>query len=93
MKKILISFLILTPCAAIATEPSTSNPSDYTQINEEHLILADGACPTGYTSVGTAESCLVGTPPAASCIMYAPTNTEYSDISGAYKFTAACPLE
>ena len=48
--------------------------------------------PTGYTSAGTATSCLVIVP-SGSCIMYAPTNTTYSDSTGSYIFNEACPME
>ena len=41
---------------------------------------------------GVADSCLVSSP-SGSCIMYAPANTQYTDLLGIYNFTAACPLE
>ena len=47
--------------------------------------IANSSCPTGYTSAGTADSCLVIVP-SGSCIMYAPTNTTYSDSTGSYIF-------
>ena len=92
MKRFFILFLTITPCASFAIAPSTSCPSGYVAIEEEYMTIADGSCPTGYTSTGTADSCLVASP-AGSCIMYAPANTQYTDESGTYEYTAACPLE
>ena len=92
MKRIFILFLTIAPAGAIAAAPSTSCPSGYVTIKEEYMTIANNSCPTGYTSAGTTTSCLV-TSPAGSCIMYAPANTQYTDASGTYVFTSACPLE
>lgn len=92
MKRIFILFFAITPCASFAAAPSTSCPSGYVTIEEEYMDIADGSCPSGYTSAGTADSCLISSP-AGSCIMYAPTNTTYTDNTGSYEFTSACPLE
>ena len=92
MKRIMILILAIAPMGAIAAAPSTSCPSGYATIEEEYLIISDGSCPTGYTSVGTADSCLVSNPSGA-CIMYAPTGVSYTDESGTYEYTSACPLE
>ena len=92
MKRIFILFFTITPCASFAAAPSTSCPSGYATIEEEYLIISDSSCPTGYTSAGTADSCLISSP-AGSCIMYAPTGVTYTDDSGSYEFTSACPLE
>ena len=92
MKRIFILFLAIAPVGAIAAAPSTSCPSGYVAVENEYLIISDGTCPAGYTAVGTADSCLV-TSPSGACIMYAPANTEYSDSTGTYEYTSACPLE
>ena len=92
MKRIFILFFAIAPCASFAVAPSTSCPSGYVAVVEEYMDIADGSCPSGYASAGTADSCLVSSP-SGSCIMYAPANTQYTDLLGIYNFTAACPLE
>ena len=106
MKHIMILFILCFPVSAFALDggiivgppvqaintPSTSCPDGYVAIEEEYMTIADSSCPTGYTSAGTANSCLASSP-AGSCIMYAPANTRYRDWTGTYEFTAACPLE
>ena len=105
MKRILILLILCFPVSAFALDggvivgppvqaiitPSTSCPDGYIAIAEEYMTIADSACPTGYVSAGTADSCLVSTP-SGSCIMYAPANTRYSDRTGSYVFTNACPM-
>ncbi len=92
MKQIFILILVIAPIGAFAAEPSTSCPYHYTAVYEEYMTIAEDLCPARYTSVGTADSCLVSSP-SDSCIMYAPANTEYSDDVGAYKFIVDCPME
>ena len=92
MKRIFILIMAIVPCASFAAEPSTSCPSGYVAVVEEYMTIVNGSCSTGYTSAGTADSCLVASPDG-SCIMYAPANTEYSDSTGTYEYTSACPLE
>ena len=92
MKRIFILIMTIAPAGAIAAAPSTSCPSGYVAVVEEYMDIADGSCPSGYTSAGTADSCLVALPSGA-CIMYAPAYTEYTDTYGTYEFTSACPLE
>ena len=92
MKRLFILITAVAPIVAFAAAPSTSCPSGYVAIEETHMIISDSACPTGYTTAGTATSCLVSSP-SGSCIMYAPANTQYTDESGTYEYTAACPLE
>lgn len=70
---------------------SFSCPSGYVAVEEDFVTIADSACPSGYTSAGVADSCLVASPVGA-CIMYAPANVGYSDRTGAYMFEYACPL-
>ena len=77
---------------AIATGPSTSCPSGYVAVVKEHMDIANNSCPAGYTSAGTATSCLASNP-GGSCIMYAPANTTYSDNTGSYVFEQACAME
>ena len=92
MKRIFILIMAIVPCASFAVEPSTSCPSGYVAVVEEYMDIADSSCPSGYTSAGAADSCLVSSP-SGSCIMYAPANTQYTELLGIYNFTAACPLE
>ena len=86
------SGIIVGPPVQAIILPSTSCPTGYVAVVEEYMEIADSACPVGYTSVGTADSCLVSSP-AGSCIMYAPAGVRYSDASGTYEFTAACPMK
>lgn len=92
MKRIFILIMSIAPIGAFAAAPSTSCPAGYVTVAEEYMEIADGSCPAGYTSVGTADTCLVSSP-SGSCIMYAPTGVTYTDDSGSYEFTSACPLE
>ena len=92
MKCLFVFILAIAPCASFAAAPSTSCPSGYITIVEEYMTISDTSCPGRYVSVGAADSCLVSSP-SGSCIMYAPANTQYTDLLGIYNFTAACPLE
>ena len=92
MKRIIVLYLAIVPVCAFAAEPSTSCPSGYTAVVEEYMIIADDACSSGYTSAGTATSCIASNP-GGSCIMYAPANTTYSDNTGSYVFEQACAME
>ena len=92
MKRIIVLVLAIAPVCAIAAEPSTSCPSGYTAVVEEHMDIANTSCPSGYTSAGTATSCIASNP-GGSCIMYAPANTTYSDNTGSYVFEQACAME
>ena len=92
MKRIFVLIMAIVPCASFAAAPSTSCPSGYVAVVEEYMTIANSSCPTGYTSAGTADSCLVSSP-SGSCIMYVPTGVSYTDASGTYEYTSACPLE
>ncbi len=92
MKRIFVLIMAIAPIGAFAAAPSTSCPSGYVAVVEEYMTIADSSCPTGYTSASTADSCLVSSP-SGSCIMFAPTGVSYTDASGTYEYTAACPLE
>ena len=92
MKQLFVFIAVCWPVMVNAAEPSISCPSGYIAITEEFMTIADNSCPSGATSVGTADSCLVA-PPVGSCIMYAPANTEYTDESGVYEYIAACAME
>ena len=92
MKRIFIFVLAIAPIGAFAAAPSTSCPAGYVAVVESHMEIANSTCPSGYTSAGVADSCLISSP-AGSCIMYAPANTAYTDAIGSYEYTAACPLE
>ena len=92
MKRIIVLVLAIAPMRAIAAAPSTLCPSGYVAVVEEHMDIANSSCPSGYTSAGTATSCLASSP-GGSCIMYAPANTTYSDDTGSYVFEQACAME
>ena len=94
MKRIIVLVLAIAPVGAIAAEPSTSCPFGYVAVVEEHMDIANTSCPSGYgyTSAGTATSCIASNP-GGSCIMYAPANTTYSDNTGSYVFEQACAME
>ena len=92
MKRIIVLVLSTAPVCAFAAAPSTSCPSGYVAVVEEHMDIANNSCPSGYTSAGTATSCIVSSP-SGSCIMYAPANTTYSDSAGSYVFEQACAME
>ena len=84
MKRIFIFVLAIAPIGAC--------PAGYVAVVESYMEIADSTCSSGYTSAGMADSCLISSP-AGSCIMYAPTGVTYTDDSGSYEFTSACPLE
>ena len=84
--------MAIAPIGAFAAAPSTSCPAGYVSVVEPYMEIADSTCPSGYASAGTADSCLISSP-AGSCIMYASTGVTYTDDSGSYEFTSACPLE
>ena len=92
MKRIIVLVLAIVPVGAFAAEPSTSCPSGYVAVVEEHMDIANNLCPSNYSSAGTATSCIASTP-GGSCIMYAPANTTYSDSTGSYVFDQACAME
>ncbi|MBP3316549.1 MAG: hypothetical protein J6L70_03040 [Alphaproteobacteria bacterium] len=89
MKRIII-LLACVPLLAHAAAPSTTCPSGYVTINSPNITIAT-TCPSGYISIGTAESCLVESP-SGNCIMYAPAGVDYTDDTGTYEFTDACPM-
>ena len=92
MKRIIALVLAIAPVGAIASAPSTSCPSGYVAVVEEHMDIANSSCPSGYTSAGTATSCIASTP-GGSCIMYAPVSVSYTDATGTYEYTEACAME
>lgn len=94
MKTLVVIFLLLCPCIAIGAEPSTSCPVGYVAIDAPDITISNASCPNGYISVGAADSCLVSTP-SGSCVMYAPTGTEYTDTNAPhkYEFVSVCPME
>ena len=92
MKRIIVLVLAIAPVCAIAAAPSTSCPSGYIAVVEEYMDIANASCPTGYTSAGTATSCIASNP-GGSCIMYAPVGVSYTDATGTYEFERACAME
>ena len=92
MKRIFIFVLAIAPIGAFAAAPSTSCPAGYVAVVESYMEIADSMCPSGYTSAGVADSCLVSSP-AGSCIMYAPVGVSYTDATGTYEYTEACAME
>lgn len=91
MKYLFILALFIMPVVARGTEPATTCPAGYLQIDEPLIVIANDTCPSGYTTAGRAESCLVSSPQGV-CMMYAPTDTSYSDDTGSYTYTTICPL-
>lgn len=77
---------------AYAAPPSSNCPTGYTAIEEPYITIAETTCPSGQIVIDDANSCLESSP-NFSCIMYAPADVTYSDESGSYTFTSACPLE
>ena len=71
MKRIIVLYLAVAPVGAFAAEPSTSCPSGYVAVVEEHMDIANTSCPSGYTSAGTATSCIA--PPAQQPVVSHPT--------------------
>ncbi len=92
MKRIIVLVLAIAPVCAIAAAPSTSCPSGYVAVVEEHMDIANNSCTSGYTSAGTATSCIASNP-GGSCIMYAPVGVSYTDATGTYEYTEACAME
>ena len=92
MKRIIVLVLAIVPVGAFAAAPSTSCPTGYTAIIEDHMTIANSSCPYSYTSVGTATSCIASSP-GGSCIMYAPAGVLYTDSTGTYEYTEACAME
>ena len=92
MKRIIVLVLAIAPMGAFAATPSTSCPSGYVAVVEEHMTIANSSCPSGYTSAGTATSCIASSP-GGSCIMYAPAGVFYKDATGTYEYTEACAME
>ena len=92
MKRIIVLVLAIAPVCAIAAAPSTSCPSGYVAVVEEHMDIANTSCPSGYTSAGTATSCIASNP-GGSCIMYAPVGVSYTDATGIYEFEQPCAME
>lgn len=70
--------------------PATDCPSGYIAVNEPYITIAT-SCPSDTVDLGTAESCLVSNP-AGDCVMYAPAGVSYTNDSGTYEYTEACPM-
>lgn len=92
MKRVLFLLLLLLPCVAVADEPITDCPTGYVAVLEGYaeITIAD-SCDSGTYDAGTAESCLVESP-SGECWMFVPAGAAFSDTSGAYEYTAICPL-
>lgn len=92
MKKIFVFTLcILIHGTALPADPPTVCPSGYIAVTEEYMIISNDSCPSGYTSAGTAYSCLPSAQ-SESCMMFAPANTTYTDTTGEYVYSEICPL-
>lgn len=91
MRTMCVIAIALCPAMAPADGPATECPSGYAAVIESNMIITDGACPTGYSSVGHTTSCLLETPDDV-CIMYAPPVVDYDDDSGIFVFEEICPL-
>lgn len=92
MRTMCVIAIALCPATAAADGPATECPSGYAAVIESNMIITDGACPAGYSSVGHGtNSCLLETPDDV-CIMYAPPVVDYDDDSGIFVFEEICPL-
>lgn len=90
MKKI-IFILLFFPLSVVADVPSTSCPIGYIKIESDNITKIATTCPIGYVAVGTAKSCL-SDDYIGGCYMYAPAGVSYTDDTGTYEFTDACPM-
>lgn len=71
-----------------AGAPSTSCPDGLVAIRENDVVIAT-ECPRGTVGV-TITSCLETA--VDGCYMYAPVGMSYTDDTGTYEFTEACPM-
>ena len=92
MRTMCVIAIALCPATAPADGPATECPSGYAAVIESNMIITDGACPAGYSSVGHGTSCLLETPDG-TCIMFAPAAVDYNDTSGIFIFEENCPLD
>lgn len=76
---------------SFAAAPATSCPSGYIAVTKNNTTVAL-SCPSGYVDAGTAVSCLTSIS-ADECVMFAPPGVTYTDATGSYEYTDACPLE
>ncbi len=94
MKYILFLLLLIMLDANAASLPSTTCPDGYIAIEEPYATLAT-ECSSGMIVLPneylfTDEPCSYEL--KGICIMYAPVGVSYTDASGTYEFTEACPL-
>lgn len=86
-----IAIFMFCPAILHADAPATTCPAGYKTIYQEYTIIGT-SCPSGYVNAGSATSCLISNP-GGQCIMYAPAGVTYTDDTGSYEYTSACPLE
>ncbi len=78
---------------ANAAAPSTTCPTGYIAVVDKYVVLSGAACTNFYKATSSnIPSCLSGTSHGAKCWMYAPANMDFTDDTGTYQFTTACPL-
>lgn len=77
---------------ANAAAPSTTCPAGYITVTDRYVVLGDTCTNYYQVSNSSISSCLTGTSHGAKCWMYAPANTNFTDGTGTYHFTNACPL-
>ncbi|MBP3316552.1 MAG: hypothetical protein J6L70_03060 [Alphaproteobacteria bacterium] len=87
---------IVDPDGAGTTETvgtlTTTCPYGHQQVSEPLLIITDNtSCPSGYTSIGENETCLLDSI-GGVCVMYAPAEQKWGDSSGVYEFKGACAM-
>lgn len=93
--KILVFFLMFF-CFIIDSfggSPITECPSGFIAVEEENYNILDetASCPIGTQAISVYNnSC--SDDPSFDCIMYAPSNTQYTDETGTYIYTEICPL-
>lgn len=105
MKKIFFLLLIL-PTSALGigpqscTEATSTGTLNFDQVTEPGLIVTNGSCPTGTTTVLTTTD-NINCPSVGSsilftqtfCILYEPANTDISDSTGTYEYeNEVCPF-
>ncbi len=103
MKKIFFLLLIL-PTSALGIGPQSCTEAtgtlNFDQVTEPGLIITNGSCPTGTTTVlETTDN--INCPSAVSsllftktfCILYEPANTNITDSTGTYEYVnEVCPF-
>lgn len=93
MKNMLIFSVLCIPFSALAAEPYTSCPVGYIAVNK-NMIVKGESCPAGYIYFGNIDAVnCTATSSEAMCVVYIPSNTNYTDSTGTYDFTSLCNID